>query len=150
MGINPLEKLLKEEHRIEIEQMKGNKPLDLEKLADEITLEFFKCCSYEQTSIPQMRSSIRYILEQHIKSACEFYLQYKDNPRLFVKRFPELKKEVEKIVPIEPNEEEKRLVEKGIIPPKTMDLILRVKAALYRDEFNEWLFKFAFKDVFKK
>ena len=85
-----------------------------------------------------------------VKSACEFYLRYKDNPRLFVKRFPELKKEVEKIVPIEPNEEEKRLVEKGIIPPKTMDLILKVKAALYRDVFNEWLFKFAFKDVFEE
>jgi len=42
------------------------------------------------------------------------------------------------------------LVEKGIIPPKTMDLILKVKAALYRDVFNEWLFKFAFKDVFEE
>ena len=126
--------------------MRRNKP---EPLKGKVTC-IFDLLEYSSVGTLPIIGEEKIVFLRDVKSACEFYLRYKDNPRLFVKRFPELKKEVEKIVPIEPNEEEKRLVEKGIIPPKTMDLILKVKAALYRDAFNEWLFKFAFKDVFEE
>jgi len=65
-------------------------------------------------------------LTKHIKSACEFYLRYKDNPSLLVKEHPEYEKEIKKFE----------------IPK-----FWNVKVEYNLADYNEWLFKLAFKDV---
>ena len=64
-------------------------------------------------------------IKKQIKSACEFYLKYKDNPKLFVKNHPEYVVDVE-------------YFQKGFF----VTPIALVK-------YNEWLFKLAFKDVLR-
>jgi len=75
-------------------------------------------------------------VEQHIKSACEFYLKYKDKPDLLVKRYPEYKADLTlftKDVPFAVPFDER------LFNPLWFDY----------DRYNEWLFKLAFKDVLK-
>jgi len=62
---------------------------------------------------------------EDVKSACEFYLKYKDSPKLLMRDFPEYKKKVD------------YFLEGMVITPTAI-----VK-------YNEWLFKLAFKDVLK-
>jgi len=64
-----------------------------------------------------------------LKSACEFYLRYKDKPVLLFKNFPEYK--------------ELAIKDKAIIPD------LEGKFTWLTLDYNEWLFKLAFKDIFK-
>jgi len=71
------------------------------------------------------------LIKQHIKSACEFFLRYKGNPSLLIMERPELKEEVENM------------------------FLDRYSTAKYGvnvwrlEQYNEWLFKLAFKDVFE-
>jgi len=59
-------------------------------------------------------------LKQRLKSACEFYLRYKDKPELLIKEYPEYKEELDE------------------------------EGWWFSSEYNNWLFKLAFKDVFKE
>jgi len=89
------------------------KPIDLDKISESaLNLRFVK---------------------QQIKSACEFYLKYKDNPGLFIHEFPMYKSEfVRKCIAI--NLPEERLwLSDGTVADK--------------NKYNEWLFKLAFKSV---
>ena len=106
--------------------------------------------------------SIRKELKQRIKSACEFYLRYKDKPELLMKEHPEYKKEVENIKWIpNPYFEECKQFAVAIVEEKDREYYrngsckycpVRDKCQqgeyIYNDEFikdyNEWLFKLAF------
>ena len=65
----------------------NKKELDLDRMVDEVIRVLYP--TYEQAilgmknAIIQKKQRIRQILEYHIKSACEFYLRYKDKPALF-------------------------------------------------------------------
>jgi len=67
-------------------------------------------------------------IKQQIKSACEFYLRYKDNPELLIKEHPKCEDEVVSMCFAGWDDYYRR------------NLIVTT-------EYNEWLFKLAFKDV---
>lgn len=75
-------------------------------------------------------------VKQRIKSACEFYLRYKDNPRLLGKEHPLL---IEKV-----NE----LYRKHIEIEEELGENYDPKSKTFIDEYNLWLFKLAFSDIF--
>jgi len=62
-------------------------------------------------------------IKQRLKSACEFYLRYKDNPELLIKEHPELKCK------------------------KLEGWIFDFKGGVIEEDYFEWLFKLAFKGV---
>jgi len=65
-----------------------------------------------------------------IKSACEFYLEYKDKPELLVKEHLKYEKEVKN----------------KFYHPNVIDTY----SLWSYDKYNEWLFKIAFKEVLKE
>ena len=67
-------------------------------------------------------------IRQRIKSACEFYLRYKDNPELLIKEHPELKRKCKRL--------SRWAYESEYKPHSNMA------------EYNEWLFKLTFRGVF--
>jgi len=74
-------------------------------------------------------------LKQHIKSACEFWLRYKNNPELLWDERKEYRKQMKEL-PI-------------------MWFDIKIKGDVWFenediDVYNEWLFKLAFGDVFKE
>ena len=69
-------------------------------------------------------------IKQRLKSACEFYLRYKDNPKLLIKDNPEYRKLFE-------SECVHTYVWRKIFWQYKYD----------PEKYNEWLFKLAFKDV---
>ncbi len=77
--------------------------------------------------------------EEDIKSACEFYLRYKDNPELLIKEHPEYSNcEVSKSIG----------TLKSLIEYQKWDTGGEIDEILLDEkEYNEWLFKLAFKDV---
>jgi len=130
------------------------KPLDLEDLASiehEQWIEWSKAVAgevsrdrakrWEAYWIPykqlpdgvkeQDRAYAKKVLER-IKSACEFYLKYKDNPKQLVQ-------EQEDILDLSDTQTQ---------------FLVRQKDSFYTEtailEYNEWLFKLAFKDVFRE
>jgi len=70
-------------------------------------------------------------MKQHIKSACEFYLKYKDNPRLFVYENPKYIEEINEL-----------------LGENWKSIKSRKMNTLHNEIFNNWLFKLAFGDVF--
>jgi len=78
--------------------------------------------------------AIENYIKQRIKSTCEFYLRYKDKPELLKKEHSEFKEEVEKFI-----------IKKHPILQNIFDY-----TAFNLREYNEWLFKLAFKSVFKE
>ncbi len=80
-------------------------------------------------------------IKQRIRVACEFYLRYKDDPELLIKEYPEYKKEIE-----ERNKEFLSVTEnlkQSLIPDVVKGVVLSFK----HKEYNDWLFKLAFKSV---
>jgi len=63
--------------------------------------------------------------KQRIKSACEFYLKYKDKPELLIKEHPKLRCE------------------------EFSKWIDNFKMGVIEENYNKWLFNLAFKDVMK-
>ena len=78
--------------------------------------------------------AIENYIKQCIKSACEFYLRYKDKPELLKKEHSEFKEEVEKFI-----------IKKHPILQNIFDY-----TAFNLREYNKWLFKLAFKSVFEE
>ena len=64
--------------------------------------------------------------KEDIKSACEFYLRYKDKPELLVKEHPELS------------------ISEEHFPYPLKKISMPIK------HYNKWLFKLTFKDIFKE
>jgi len=99
-------------------------PLDLEKIEEEIIDRFNE---HQPHELQEELDLIKEVLKQRIKSACEFYLRYKDKPELLVKEHPEYKKELSSnLLPLEELSYWEQLI------------------------YNEWLFKLAFKDVLEE
>jgi len=105
--------------------MTQNEPLDLEELADSIFNAILNIYGHARG---EFKNKLKQELKQRIKSACEFYLRYKDKPELLIKEHPEYEEEIDDI---------KKYSDK----------------AFFREEdiqkYNEWLFKLAFKGVFE-
>ena len=74
-------------------------------------------------------------IKQRIKAACEFYLRYKDKPELLIKNHYPLLKSMEK-------KDKWAFLLLFAIPQK-----IKIKNT---DAYNKWIFKLAFKDVFKE
>ena len=70
-------------------------------------------------------------VKQRIKSACEFYLKCKDNPRLFVYENPKYIEEINEL-----------------LGENWKSIKSRKMNTLHNEIFNNWLFKLAFGDVF--
>ena len=79
-----------------------------------------------ETARSKARKKIITKFKQRLKSACEFYLRYKDNPELLINEHPEYKNKI-----------------KGT---KRSDLF----GLLYDSDYQDWLFKIAFKDVMEE
>ena len=117
------------------------KPLDLwdieQKLGEIMAKKKFPYCKVSakarQEILNVLLEEVMQKIKQRIKSACEFYLRYKDNPELLVKEYPEFKEEVEQFRILS-------LLTGKYIHGNYYDY----------DKYNEWLFKLAFKDVFKE
>ena len=62
-------------------------------------------------------------IRKQVRQACEFYLKYKDRPKLFLKDFPECKEEIDYY----------------------LNGLAVTNVAIVK--YNEWLFRLAFKDV---
>jgi len=75
---------------------------------------------------------------ERIKSACEFYLRYKDNSELLIKEHPELKSELDK-----------NYENYSMATMKAVFGIYADKVKIVKEEYNEWLFKLAFRGVVK-
>jgi len=67
-------------------------------------------------------------IKHRIKSACEFYLRYKNNPELLIKEHPEYEEDVKMFL------DEYETAKAGV-------------NVWYLRKYNEWLFRLAFKDV---
>ena len=91
--------------------MTEGKPLDLEELADAIIRVEYPTYDSPYTPLPirnsiiRLKERIKIVLEERIKSACEFYKEWWNNPKTFI---------------------------------------------ISKKRYNEWLFKLAFRGVFKE
>jgi len=105
---------------------KKPQPLDLEETANRILKELsvISCIGDSKGIQYSIKSNIIFFVKQRLKSACEFYLRYKDKPEL-------LEKENHKLWVKISNEN-------------------RITTGKITDQYNEWLFKLAFKDVLKE
>jgi len=127
-------------------------PLDFEKLAElehkqwahwtEYMLENLNLENRERWKV-QLRTTYKDLSEKEkesdrdwarkviklIKSACEFWLKYKDNPELLIKEHPEYKAKVKN---------------------NLWDCWFEDEAEMRQKEYNRWLFKLAFKEVLEE
>ena len=136
--------------------------LDLEEIKEDILkeLEFFRQETltenqdrdFEKVFI-KIENKLKEI-KQRIRKACEFYLRYKDNPLLLWKEAPEYRKELEKRFGIN----ERWFDELNVNKIKTVSELYKqfvqriseINDSLYNQHnYNEWLFKLVFKEVFE-
>jgi len=142
--------------------MSERKPLDLENLGKWIDSNILDDSYLRELLIKEIK--------QRIKKACEFYLKYKDKPDSLAKEHPEYrqiivlnfntlclncKKELGEVcirtwVGWDDGDydyfcSEKCAEEYKKHLPKTKNILVPT-----HEEYNEWLFKLAFKDVFEK
>ena len=104
------------------------KPLDLEgrNIYKKLKVDFG---SRRTKTIYDEKEAVKEI-KQRIKKACEFYLRYKDNPKLLFK--------------------EKKLKHLFIKEEKLQPFMAQMIKNRYLKQYNEWLFKLAFKDVLEE
>jgi len=105
-------------------------PLDLENIERKILEEIAGKRQYTLgIGDPEVIRITLLETKQRLKSACEFYLRYKDNPELLIKKHPKYENDVEEFIL------KLRDAEDGFDIWET------------HDKYNDWLFKLAFKDV---
>jgi len=90
--------------------------------------------SYKETEIIKDIKLIFELYNKKIKSACEFWLKYKDNPELLLEEYPEYEEKVKEI--------EKEAYQK--------EFYMEFVKNYFLEKYNEWLFKLAFKDVLEE
>jgi len=100
------------------------KPLDL---------EFKEILRIVESDIGDYRKAyeIEKFIKQRIKSACEFYLRYRNKPRVLIKEHPEYVEDVKEF----------------------LDMLDNAQSDEYDSimiHYNEWLFKLAFREVLKE
>ena len=122
-----------------------NEPLDWmeieQKIGEIMAKEKFPYCNVSVKA----RQEIMYVLlkklvpfiKQHIKSACEFYSRYKDNPELLIQEHPEYENTLTRFL-------------KDL--PFAVPFNEKMFNPLYFDykKYNKWLFNLAFKSVFEE
>jgi len=133
-------------------------PLDLKDIEKEILIEWFGVNNLEWVDeCPKdelLKEDVYGIIQvtinkikRRIKSACEFYLRYKDKPELLVEEYPKL---LEKMIR---EHSLTQLIKKNIEKIKVIDgsiiAFLKDKSGLSfsKKDYNEWLFRLAFEDV---
>ena len=88
---------------------------------------------------------LRFFYPCDVRSACEFFLRYKDNPELLVMKHPEFREELKGLgLNVE-------LLESISDSDSEMWFLTRTYTAFKHfdwHKYNEWLFRLAFKDVF--
>lgn len=121
------------------------KPLDLEEMVDTI---FTTILNFYGHARGEFRDVLKKEIKQRIKSACEFYLRYKDEPEELLKDFPELSNK--KIALLDIFDEPLKFVtlRKFIEIIENLDYDVYVRQI--DNSYNEWLFKYAFKSVFNE
>jgi len=133
-------------------------PLDLGKIKKEVLDEYCGGIPFDeieefQLEPEQIEKIIEitiYRIKQQIKSACKFYLRYKDKPELLVKEHPELKTLIEKLFDIEGKLRNDGTILRNILDKFGLSKITLSKSIYYdHKKYNEWLFKLTFKDVFE-
>jgi len=115
------------------------KPLNLEKTKSEIKKEVLEWL-YKDIKRPDkylvslaIAHAVRKSFER-VKSACEFYLRYKDNPELLIEEHPEYEEE---------------LMNQFLFKYRnTLDRLTEIQT-FYKWKYQEWLFKQVFKEVLK-
>ena len=133
------------------------KPLDLDKefeiIINEKWIEDTNNNKYCLKDFFPTLSSILWFknqIKQRIKSACEFYLRYKDKPELLIKEHPEYKKHEIQIFKNHPTyADEIRKIGEIIEETKLREVLMEVDT-FYTEKYNDWLFKLAFKDVLEE
>jgi len=118
------------------QKTKNPQPLDLE--------DFRKWRAKTNPDLIFSISQIEFI-KQRLKSACEFYLRYKDNPELLIKEHPEYKEELNKYFSSIVDDYDEKIYNNWMA-----DLHTYTFGGQVINDFNVWLFKLAFKDVFKE
>jgi len=113
--------------------MNEPKPLDLEVDKEEILKKYkYLTDVRRQKDFEDGFFHAIELIKQRIKFACEFYLKYKDNPELLAEEHPEYFSYIYKFEVVGDC--------KNVLVFK--DILIDV------DQYNEWLFKLAFKEVF--
>jgi len=116
------------------------KPLDLEiyeevdGAREEIIDLFYSNKKVDEKDIRRVFWHLKKNVIEDIKSACEFYLRYKDNPELLLEEYPEYEEKVKEI--------EKEAYQK--------EFYMEFVKNYFLEKYNEWLFKLAFKDVLEE
>ena len=108
------------------------KPLNLEEWLKKVNWSWDKDCLGEEKQIFVSETAFD-DLKQRIKSACEFYQRYENDPKLLVKEHYHLLKKME--------DDDIWAFTLLLTAP---DLEIKI------NEYNKWLFKLAFRDVFEK
>mgnify|MGYP000672146595 CR=1 FL=1 len=118
--------------------------LDLEEIKKEIKEEVLQWL-YKEVKQPDkylisiaLGHAIRKTVER-IRKACEFFLRYKDNPDLLMEKHPEYKKEIKKL---------KKVKLGCIINGRVYEEM--IENPMFEKDYNEWLFRLAFKSIFKE
>jgi len=132
--------------------MANPKPLDLEELIKLIENEFTEKIQKIDASHRARWLCIDYYrwqtvkdeIKQQIKEACEFYLRYKNDPKLLIREHPD-KAKIE--IDYETAEDVVNEIEKIIEKYGQLEAQATIRLKLM--DYNEWLFKLAFKKVLK-
>ena len=88
---------------------------------------------YKKSPIVEDIESILNLYRQRVKSACEFYLNYRDNPMLLIRDWED--------------DWDTEFTDVFEFINRFSYWIGKDKKAWKRKRYNDWLFKFAFKDV---
>ena len=88
--------------------------------------------------------------EEDIKSACEFYLRYKDKPESLIKEHLEYEKVKIWIYKNDPTYVDEAKTIREIIEEIEWDNDLGDVNIFHMEKYNDWLFKLAFKDVLEE
>ena len=107
---------------------------EIEEAKEEVIDLFFSDRKVDERDIEIVFYHLKKNILEDVKSACEFYLRYKDNPELLW------------------NERKKYRKQMKNLPIMWFDV--KIKGEIWFEEedikdYNEWLFKLAFRDVFE-
>jgi len=130
------------------QKTKNPQPLDLD-ILKEVMEEIFRRkleAGISQKAFERYEEVVKISIEEikaRIKSACEFYLRYKDKPELLWDNYF-LKNKEHRLKLFVFCDKLRGLREQGDVEKLINDFYLKI------DNYNEWLFKLAFKRCFGK
>jgi len=115
------------------------------KSSDECSYPFTEQNNWTGTAVMEFMLFTLREVKQRIRKACEFYLKYKDEPKLLKKEFPEQLKA-----------DKKKFGAEDILDNFLTVINDKITSfdgfgiETYKRKYNEWLFKLAFRGVFKE